>query len=132
MNAGSKFSQIFQSADKTANFYKAKPHQYQELLEKSITKDYKKTTYEAVENIDKKDKKNSKETRNWLRVYSLTRQEAFISLKDHKDNFADNPKTRLLNQAKSELGKVSKKILTKVVATRRRKNNLNSWKTHSQ
>ena len=45
------------AADKTANFYKVKPNQYQELLTKSITKNYRKTNVEAVEKVDKKDKK---------------------------------------------------------------------------
>ncbi len=35
----------------------------------------------------------------------------FISLKDHKENFENNPKCRLINPAKSESGKLSKIIL---------------------
>ena len=41
----------------------------------------------------------------------MAEAEAFISLKDHKDNFESNPKYRLINPAKTELGKVSKIIL---------------------
>ena len=41
----------------------------------------------------------------------MAETEAFITLKDHKDNFESNPKCRLINSAKSELGKVSKIIL---------------------
>ena len=62
------------------------------------------------------------------RVYSLSKREAFITLKDHKDNFENNPKCRLINPSKSELGKVSKKILTKIVTALRSRTNLNSWK----
>ena len=31
-----------------------------------------------------------------------------ISLKDHKENFQNNPAVRLINPAENELGKVSK------------------------
>ena len=34
----------------------------------------------------------------------------FFTLKDHKDNFANNPLVRLINPAKNELGKISKVI----------------------
>ena len=53
-------------------------------------------------------------------------------MKDHKDNFMNNPKCRLINPTKSELGKVSKQILTKIVTALRMKTKMNSWKnTHS-
>ena len=38
----------------------------------------------------------------------------FISLKDHKENFQNNPTVRLINPAKNELGKISKVILDKI------------------
>ena len=38
----------------------------------------------------------------------------FITLKDHKENFLNNPRTRLLNPAENELGKISKAILDKM------------------
>ena len=42
------------------------------------------------------------------------KREAFISLKDHKENFQNNPKCRLINPAKSDSGKISKPILDKL------------------
>ena len=48
---------MYVAADKTANFYKEKTNQYQELLTKSITKNYRKTSDDGVEKVDKKDKK---------------------------------------------------------------------------
>ena len=64
------------------------------------------------------------------RIYSLQSKEAFITLKDHKDNFANNTKCRLLNPAKSDLGKVSKQILARVVTDLREKRNCRVGKTH--
>ena len=38
----------------------------------------------------------------------------FFTLKDHNDNFANNPQVRLINPAKNELGRISKVILYKI------------------
>ena len=48
------------------------------------------------------------------RIECMKKREAFISLKDHKENFENNPKCRLINPAKSDSGKISKLILDKV------------------
>ena len=55
-------------------------------------------------------------------------RKAFITLKDHKENFLNNPKCRLINPAKSELGLVSKKILEKVNLSVRNAISVNQWK----
>ena len=51
-----------------------------------------------------------------------------MTLKDHKENFQNNPKCRLLNPTKCELGKVSKKILSKIVTVMRKKTKYEQWK----
>ena len=48
--------------------------------------------------------------------------------KDHKDNFESNPKCRLINPSKSELGKVSKVILDNISNRLREKLKVNQWK----
>ena len=48
------------------------------------------------------------------RMLSNGEDEAFITLKDHKANFQNNPKVRLLNPAKNEIGCISKSILDKI------------------
>ncbi len=57
----------------------------------------------------------------------MKKREAFISLKDHKENFENNPKCRLINPAKSESGKLSKIILDKINSNLRKVLNLNQW-----
>ena len=52
----------------------------------------------------------------------------FITLKDHKENFLNNPKTRLLNPAKNELGRISKAILDKINLNLRNTTKANQWK----
>ena len=58
----------------------------------------------------------------------MKKREAFIFLKDHKENFENNPKCRLINPAKSDSGKISKLILDKVNTHLRTILNVNQWK----
>ena len=62
------------------------------------------------------------------RIYAFTKRESFITIKDHKDNFENNTKCRLINPAKSELGKGSKKIVASIVTSLKEKTKLNLWK----
>ena len=48
------------------------------------------------------------------RIECIARTLAFITLKDHKLDFRQNPSCRLINQAKNELGKVSKPIIENI------------------
>ena len=45
------------------------------------------------------------------RIEQFVEREAYVTLKDHKENFLNNPKCRLINPSKSKMGKVSKKYL---------------------
>ena len=62
------------------------------------------------------------------RINTTAQREAFVTLKDHKPNFDNNPTCRLINPSKSEIGRVSKLILdrinTKVIEATR----INQWK----
>ena len=62
----------------------------------------------------------------------MTKQECFITLKDHKEDYRTNPKYHLLNPTKSQLGKISKQILQKINKTLRSKLNLNHWQNSSK
>ena len=48
------------------------------------------------------------------RVFETTKCRAFATLKDHKLNFQNNPKLRLINAAKPEIGKIAKQILENI------------------
>ena len=45
------------------------------------------------------------------RIDIMARRESFITLKDHKENFVNSLPCRLINPAKSEMGRISKHIL---------------------
>ena len=58
----------------------------------------------------------------------MGKRQSYITVKDHKESFPNNAKCSLINPSKSELGKVSKRILSNIVETVRNKTKLNHWK----
>lgn len=116
------------AADKTTNFYKLEPSTYNELLEKNITKSYKKALPETTQAIHKENKDIATKLGIDDRVDTTADKNAFITLKDHKPNFANKPTCRLINPTKSEIGKVSKKILDRINSAIAKKRNFHQWK----
>ena len=101
-------------ADKTRNIYEMKPKRCNQLLTDNITKNCKLGNEQSVQRLNQDLKNSSTELHINDRIESIAKRKIFISLKDHKQNFENNPKCRLSNPAKSELGKVSKAILDRV------------------
>ena len=62
------------------------------------------------------------------RIFINGKNNCFITLKDHKANFLNNPKIRQLNPAKNELGRISKAILDKINLNLRNATKVNQWK----
>ena len=62
------------------------------------------------------------------RIECMKKRKACISLKDHKENFENNPKCRLINAAKIDPGKIGKLILDKVKTHVRTILNVNRWR----
>ena len=52
----------------------------------------------------------------------------FITIKDHKEHFLNHPKVRLINPAKNELEKTSKKILDNINMKLFEATKINQWK----
>ena len=62
------------------------------------------------------------------RIECLAKTPAFITLKDHKDNFQSSFHCCLINPSKSELGKVSKSILENINQHLVKLLHVNQWK----
>ena len=101
-------------ADKTSNLYKFKKQQYQKVLIELITTSYKKASDNIHNkiNTDGQKLRKDKDILNWMLVNG--KNECFITLKDRKRNFKNNPKKRMINSAKNEVGRISKNILDKI------------------
>ena len=116
------------AADKTTNFYKLEPSAYNDLLEQNITKSYKKAQPDTVQAIHAENKNITTKLGIDDRVDKTASKEAFITLKDHKPNFANKPTCRLINPTKSEIGKISKRILDRINSNIMRTAKFNQWK----
>ena len=75
------------------------------MLRQNITKEYKKSNKAAVRKVDEDDKKIASDLELEDRIYTYSKRDCFITIKDHKPNYEHNTKCRLINPAKSELGK---------------------------
>ena len=100
---------IMTFADKTRNIYEMKPENYNQLLTDNITKNDL-----SLKEINHESKSIASTLKIDERIECMAQSEAFISLKDHKENVENNPKCRLINPAKFELGKISKIILDRI------------------
>ena len=116
------------AADKTTNFYKVEPSAYNDLLEQNITKSYKKAHPNTIRDIHTENKKIATKLGIDDRVDATANKDAFITLKDHKPNFANKPTCQLINPTKSEIGKISKEILDRINSKITRASKFNQWK----
>ena len=102
---------LFVKADKSVNFYKLDVPEYNRLLNDNITKTYKKAEKKKLNVINDEARSATRKLNIDDRVKLIGTNDAFITLKDRKDNFANKPTCRLINPSKTELGRISKRIL---------------------
>ena len=115
-------------ADKTTNVYCLSREEYEKLISKSITKSYKKASPKIADRINEQNKELLKDEQMVNRFEINQKSGCFITLKDHKENFSNNPTTRLINPAKNETGRISKAILDRINTDINKKLSLNQWK----
>ena len=94
----------------------------------NITTKYRKFNGNIVTQINLEAKQLAKNLKLDNRIEQLPEKPVFITLKDHKPNFSTNPKCRLINPTKSNLGKVSKHILDNVNISIRQSTDLQQWR----
>ena len=116
------------NADKSSNIYKMDKDTYKKYLRENVTKTYKKSNRNKVNKIIIEAKKIATKLKIDDRVQQFHEAEAFITVKDHKDNFPNFPTFRLINPSKSEIGKISKSILDKINDALVEKTKVNQWK----
>ncbi len=87
---------IFVQADKTRNMYTMKPAEYNKLLTENITMKYKTAATETSTEIETEFKTIAAKLDVAERINQTAKTPAFITIKDHKENFQANTKCRLL------------------------------------
>ena len=120
---------IFVKADKTTNYYKTAPEDYMTLVNKNVTKTYKKTNPNVPDIITLEDKKIAEKIELADRIEVSASRDSFITLKDHKPDFINNPTCRLINPSKSEVGVISKNILDRINKEVIQATKVNLWKS---
>ena len=120
-------TRVFAAGDKSTNFHKMTPQKYSEMLDKAIHKEYKKAPKTTVSNIKKSHKQIVSELELEDRVFQTTERQPFITIKDHKENYQNNPTCRLINPSKPEIGRISQKITKNINSVVREKTGFKQW-----
>ena len=120
-------TKTFIPADKTQNYYQLTKEEHDKILKDNVTKTYKKADKSKPNQINNEAKKLATKFNIHDRTNTMPEQQCFFSIKDHKEDFRTNPKYRLINPSKSELGKVSKIILEKINSTIKQSTNALQW-----
>ena len=107
-------SNIFLIADKTRNIYEVSVDTYNKLLSDNVTSNYKKSSADCIAEVNNEAREIAAKLDIDDRVECIAEENAFITIKDHKPNFQNNTKCRLINPAKSQIGKISKQILDSI------------------
>ena len=92
-----------------------------------VTKTYQKTPPRLEASINMEAKSISTKLKISDRVKRIAKTPAFVTLKDHKDNFHSNPTCRLIYLSKNVLGKVSEQLVEKINSDIIEKLQLNQW-----
>ena len=121
-------SNVFIPADKTTNVHELKPKEYKKLLRDNVTKIYRKSPPRQEKVINLESKEITKNINLEDRIKCIAKNNAFVTLKDRKQNFRPVTPCRLINPCKSEIGKISKIILENVNKTLTEKLNVGQQK----
>lgn len=87
-------------ADKSRNIYESPPDVYDKTLKENITKTYKLGSDDMIDDINYELLNIASDLNISDRIETMAKREAFITVKDHKENFEKSPKFRLINPAK--------------------------------
>lgn len=117
------------AADKTTNIYKVSGNDYKKLLLDNVTKDYQQTTYSTVNEINDEAREIAEELKLGDRIEVFSEACAFVTIKDHKEHFERDKKCRLINPAKSQIGRISKQLLQKINKETREVTGLTQWQS---
>ena len=120
-------NKLLVEADKTRNMYEMKPDTYRKLLQDNITQKYKTADTDTVKDIETEFNNIAERLNISERINKTAHKPAFISLKDHKENFESKLPCRLINPTKTDIGRVSKQFIDRINKDIRAQINVNQW-----
>ena len=104
--------------------------EHNKLLKENVTKTYKKAPEKLQKSINLEAKSIATNLKLSDRIEKLAEAPAYITLKDHKENFRSKPSCRLINPSKNEIGKISKIVLEKMSKKIIKRTRFSSMKEH--
>ena len=96
---------LFVSADKSRNIYKVNKASYEQMMHENVTKTYKKCSTNECNCINFKAKQIASRLKIDDLVQKLDKNEAYVTIKDHKEEFSDEMSCRPINPSKTDIGK---------------------------
>ena len=120
-------------ADKSSNMNRLTKEEYVKMRRNAVSSTSKKTNNNIKKRIDSKGKQIMENVDKGIldRIDINSKNTCFITLKDRKENFLNNPTVRLINPAKNELGRISKAILDNISKRLCTSLNINQWKNRA-
>ena len=88
--------------------------EHSKLLKENVTKTYKKPPEKLQKSINLEAKFIATKLKLSDRIKKLAEAPAYVTLKDHKENFRSKSSGRLINPSENEIGKISQTILEKL------------------
>ena len=109
-------NEVIIQSDKTNNFYIMRVDEYQANRDKELMAGYRKVGSEIIEKIDSDAASLVQRINLDDRIEGIAPQPAFLTIKDHKPDFPNKLSFRVINPAKTNVGKISKEVLDRVNA----------------
>ena len=102
------------------------------MLTENVSKVYRKGNETELNEVNIKASKTAKKEKLENRMEIYTPDEAYLTIKEHKPDFPRKISCRLINPAKTDVGKLSRQILQEKVTDLRDKLQVNQWKSTNE
>ena len=122
-------NKVIVNADKTGNKYDMTASDYKQLMHDNLTQDYKLDNSNKLAEINEDTKKHARSLQIVDRMERHSESNAFLTIKDHKPEFPNTIKCRIINPASNNLGKVSKRVLDKINTKCRAASSVSQWRS---
>ena len=120
-------NKIIVAADKTRNYYVCDLQKHDKLLMENISKEYRLADPSELTQVNIRASKIAKKEGLEKRMQIFTPGNAYFTNKDHKKD--GKLSCRVINPAKTHVGKLSQEILREKISELREKLPLNHWKS---
>ena len=120
---------VIVSSDKTSQLYIIDVEEYRNHQRKEIMKSYRKVSQAIADEIDSEAASLANDVKLDDRIEGMALQQSFLTLKDHKEDFPGKLSFRLINPAKSNLGRISKSILDRANRKVREETGFQQWRS---